>query len=136
MSTKKRASSIPWITFLHLTSSAGEFTNPPKITRETPPEQRDPSERFKDAKRTAEEWGTGEKGFLPPKAPADRMRKNVPYKVCPLNQLYHSYPLLMTRNVCSINSVGAGEISEYITYHSAPCYISFPFGPLVGPLAL
>ncbi|KAG5652199.1 hypothetical protein H0H81_005934 [Sphagnurus paluster] len=57
----------------------------PKVTRVTPPEKQDPSIRFKDASKAAKqkgEWGTGEGGYKPPTDPSDRMRKNMPYKVC------------------------------------------------------
>ncbi|KAG5643543.1 hypothetical protein DXG03_000684 [Asterophora parasitica] len=56
---------------------------PPKVTRVTPPEKQDPSIRFKDApKKAAEkgEWGTGEAGYKRPSEPAERLRKNMPYK--------------------------------------------------------
>ncbi|KAI5998044.1 hypothetical protein EDD15DRAFT_2572555 [Pisolithus albus] len=55
----------------------------PKITRGVPPEKQDPSVRFKDINKesTAQsEWGTGEQGYKQPKSPAERLRKNVPYK--------------------------------------------------------
>ncbi|KAL0951842.1 hypothetical protein HGRIS_008503 [Hohenbuehelia grisea] len=55
----------------------------PKVTRVTPPEKQDPSVRFKDAGREGSqkpEWGTGDEGYRAPKNPADRLRKNAPYK--------------------------------------------------------
>ena len=63
----------------------------PKVTRVAPPEKQDPEVRHGDAKeesRNRAEWGAGDEGFKTPKTPAERLRKNVPYKVnCPT-----SYP--------------------------------------------
>ncbi|TFK70448.1 hypothetical protein BDN72DRAFT_818780 [Pluteus cervinus] len=61
------------------------LANPPKpkINRVTPPEKEEPAVKFKDASsegRAKAEWGTGEDGYKAPKAPADKMRKNLPYK--------------------------------------------------------
>lgn len=55
----------------------------PKINRQTPPEKKDPAERFQDAKKESSkhgEWGTGDGGYNRPATPGERMRKNVPYK--------------------------------------------------------
>ena len=55
-----------------------------KFERQTPPEQQDPAVRFRQAKADSEshgEWGTGDTGYKSPNTPAERMRKNVPYKV-------------------------------------------------------
>lgn len=55
-----------------------------KFERQTPPEQQDPAVRFRRAKAESEghgEWGTGDDGYKAPNTPAERMRKNVPYKV-------------------------------------------------------
>lgn len=49
----------------------------PKITRQTPPERKDPSERYKDAKADSanhDAWGTGEGGYKVPNSPSERMR--------------------------------------------------------------
>jgi len=56
----------------------------PKITRTPPPEKQDPSIRFKDASEQAKnkgEWVAGEKGYMRPTDPSDRLRRNMPYKV-------------------------------------------------------
>lgn len=56
----------------------------PKVTRVTPPEKQDPEVRYGDAKEESKnraEWGAGDEGFKTPKTPAERLRKNVPYKV-------------------------------------------------------
>jgi len=56
----------------------------PKVTRITPPEKQDPEVRYGDAKEESKnraEWGAGDEGFKSPKTPAERLRKNVPYKV-------------------------------------------------------
>jgi len=56
---------------------------PKKFERQTPPEQQDPAVRFRRAKADSEshgEWGTGDTGYKSPNTPAERMRKNVPYK--------------------------------------------------------
>lgn len=56
----------------------------PKITRFTPPEKQEPEAKYVGAKeesRDKEEWGSGHEGFKTPKTPAERLRKNVPYKV-------------------------------------------------------
>jgi hypothetical protein len=53
----------------------------PKIMR-VPPTQ-DPAEKYKDIDKETEsqsEWGTGEQGYKQPKSPAEKMRKNLPYK--------------------------------------------------------
>ncbi|KDQ63066.1 hypothetical protein JAAARDRAFT_29063 [Jaapia argillacea MUCL 33604] len=55
----------------------------PKVTRVVPPEKLDPEVRYRDADRepsSQEEWGAGEGGYKTPKSPAERMRKNLPYK--------------------------------------------------------
>ncbi|EPQ60110.1 precursor to secretory protein Ssp120 [Gloeophyllum trabeum ATCC 11539] len=55
----------------------------PRATRVTPPEKQAPEIRYKDAKLQGEsqaEWGAGAEGYKSPKSPADRMRKNLPYK--------------------------------------------------------
>lgn len=106
-------------------AGAGEPATPilppnPKVTRVTPPEKQDPAVRYKDAaseKDKTSEWGVGDEGYKPPSSPSDKMRKNVPYKVR-LALYYSSASLLNStdRNVCSINSVVTGAISEYM-YH-------------------
>ena len=56
----------------------------PKVTRVTPPEKQDPEVRYGGAKEESKnraEWGAGDEGFKTPKTPAERLRKNVPYKV-------------------------------------------------------
>lgn len=56
----------------------------PKVTRVTPPEKQDPEIRYGGAKEESKgrpEWGSGDEGFKAPKTPAERLRKNVPYKV-------------------------------------------------------
>ncbi|KAG6336235.1 hypothetical protein ID866_2854 [Astraeus odoratus] len=55
----------------------------PKITRGVPPEKQDPAVRYRDIGKESvsqAEWGTGEQGYKQPKSPAERLRKNVPYK--------------------------------------------------------
>lgn len=56
--------------------------------RETPPEKLPPEVRFQKAAlegRDKDEWGQGTEGYKRPRTPADKMRKNLPYKVvvCP-----------------------------------------------------
>jgi len=61
------------------TSSAAK----PKFTREVPPEEQEPAERYADALRDREsqpEWGQGKEGYKRPKTPSDKMRRNLPYK--------------------------------------------------------
>lgn len=56
-----------------------------KYERQTPPEQQDPSLRFSRAKSDGAshgDWGSGDAGYKPPTSPGERMRKNLPYKVC------------------------------------------------------
>jgi len=56
---------------------------PPKVTRVTPPEKQDPEVKYGTAAgepKAKSEWGAGEEGFKTPKTPAERLRKNVPYK--------------------------------------------------------
>lgn len=55
-----------------------------RFVRQTPPEKKDPEERFKDASAQAEqkpEWGEGENGYMRPQNAAEKLRKNMPYKV-------------------------------------------------------
>ncbi|GJE86224.1 EF-hand domain-containing protein [Phanerochaete sordida] len=58
----------------------------PRFTRLPDPEKEDPIERFKKARAAGAgaavdgQWGEGEGGYKPPRSPADRMKKNVPYK--------------------------------------------------------
>ena len=60
-----------------------------KVTRVPPPEKQEPEVRYGGAKEESKnkaEWGSGDEGFKTPKTPAERLRKNVPYKVsCPLS---------------------------------------------------
>jgi len=54
------------------------------ITRQTPPEKQPPSVKYKGAPEQAKEkpeWGEGEAGYQRPKNAADKLRKNMPYKV-------------------------------------------------------
>lgn len=49
----------------------------PKYTRDTPPEELEPSEKYADALKNREsqaEWGKGKDGYKRPKTPADKMR--------------------------------------------------------------
>ena len=106
----------------------------PGVTRVTPPEKQEPELRYGGAKeesRNKAEWGSGDEGFKAPKTPAERLRKNVPYKVnCSL-----SYPrsvpcrLLIKRILgCSTNSGGLGETSDSTTPFASSSYsISFVF---------
>ncbi|KAN0100207.1 hypothetical protein V8E55_000191 [Tylopilus felleus] len=53
----------------------------PKITRGAP--KQDPAVKYKNIDKEKEnqsEWGTGEQGYKQPKSPAEKMRKNLPYK--------------------------------------------------------
>jgi nucleobindin len=53
--------------------------------RETPPENLPPEIKYGGAAaegRAKPEWGQGEDGYKRPKTAADKMRKNLPYKVC------------------------------------------------------
>jgi len=55
----------------------------PKFTREVPPEAMEPAEKYADALKDREnmpEWGKGKDGYKRPKTPADKMRRNLPYK--------------------------------------------------------
>ena len=57
---------------------------PPRFARQPPPEKQDPKIKFKDAGTEAENkpvWGEGEEAYMQPKSAADKLRKNVPYKV-------------------------------------------------------
>ena len=64
------------------------LSEPPKLpTRETPPEKQPPEVKYGKAAaegRSKSEWGQGEDGYKRPKTAADKMRKNLPYKVCTL----------------------------------------------------
>jgi len=66
-------------------STLAEAPAHPKVTvnRETPPEMQPPEVRYGKAAaegRSKSEWGQGEDGYKRPKTPADKMRKNLPYK--------------------------------------------------------
>ncbi|KAG9047300.1 hypothetical protein FS842_000674 [Serendipita sp. 407] len=57
---------------------------PPRFSRQQPPEKQDPKVKYKDVGSEANskpEWGEGEEGYMRPKNPADKLRKNMPYKV-------------------------------------------------------
>ncbi|KAF8588313.1 hypothetical protein K439DRAFT_1406361 [Ramaria rubella] len=52
-------------------------------SRETPPEKQPPEIRYGKAAtegRNKDEWGQGSDGYKSPRTPADKMRKNLPYK--------------------------------------------------------
>lgn len=54
-------------------------------TRQPPPEKQPPEVKYGKAAaegRSKSEWGQGEDGYKRPKTAADKMRKNLPYKVC------------------------------------------------------
>ncbi|CAG7853967.1 SubName: Full=Related to SSP120-secretory protein {ECO:0000313/EMBL:CCA67170.1} [Serendipita indica DSM 11827] len=56
---------------------------PGRFARQQPPERQDPKIKFKDAGAEAEnkpEWGEGDEAYMRPKTPAEKLRKNVPYK--------------------------------------------------------
>jgi len=90
----------------------------PRVTRVTPPEKQEPEIRYGGAKEESKnkaEWGTGDEGFKTPKTPAERLRKNVPYKVnCLLsNPQFVACRSLINRTLgCSTSSGGPGEISD------------------------
>ena len=103
----------------------------PKAMRVTPPEKQDPEIRYGGAKeesKSRDEWGSGADGFKSPKTPADRLRKNVPYKVnCSLSHpKSFACQSLMERILgCSTSSDGRGEISDsiitpFISQHHIP----------------
>jgi len=52
-------------------------TASPKIRKSV---QEDPVDKLRKAIGVTDEWGTGDAGYKPPTAPADRFRKNLPYK--------------------------------------------------------
>jgi len=55
----------------------------PKVVRQDPPEKMNQQDRFRGDKADADkqpEWGQGYNGYARPKTPADKMRKNLPYK--------------------------------------------------------
>jgi len=55
----------------------------PKFTRVKPPEDKEPTQVYASAFKEGHdkaEWGQGEQGYKRPKTPADRLRKNLPYK--------------------------------------------------------
>ncbi|EKM61432.1 uncharacterized protein PHACADRAFT_248036 [Phanerochaete carnosa HHB-10118-sp] len=55
----------------------------PRFTRLPDLDKEDPIERIKKAKAAgagADEWGQGEDGYKSPRLPADRLKKNLPYK--------------------------------------------------------
>ena len=92
----------------------------PKLTRVPPPEKQEPEVRYGGAKEESKnkaEWGSGDEGFKTPKTPAERLRRNVPYKV---NYLF-SYPkpvasqsLIKRILGCSTSSNEPGETSDSI----------------------
>lgn len=48
------------------------------------PSEGDPVAKFRNAKKDSQaqgEWGQGEAGYKSPISPAEKMRKNIPYKV-------------------------------------------------------
>ena len=102
------------------------------ITRQTPPEKQPPSVKYKDAPEQAKEkpeWGEGEAGYTRPKNAADKLRKNMPYKVSgrtPAARVWYPCFIYSRRRnllaVClltgipfdSIASAEVGEISEIV----------------------
>jgi nucleobindin len=64
----------------------------PKYTRVPRPEKADPVAKYINAKKEGQaqgDWGEGTGGYKSPKNPADKMRKNIPYKAS-----HHSLPHL------------------------------------------
>lgn len=67
----------------HPYGDAAAKPNVPKYVRPSA-DQHDPITKFRNAKKDSEaqgEWGQGEAGYKTPNSPAEKMRKNVPYKV-------------------------------------------------------
>lgn len=63
---------------------AGREGVPLRFARQPPPEKQDPKIKFKDAGAEADakpEYGEGSDGYMRPKSAADKLRKNMPYKV-------------------------------------------------------
>ena len=95
------------------------------ITRLTPPEKQPPSVKYKGAPEQAKEkpeWGEGEAGYKRPKNAADKLRKNMPYKVSgrtpAVSMLCFSSSLaiclLTDSSFDSIASAGVGETFEHV----------------------
>ena len=100
------------------------------ITRQTPPEKQPPSVKYKgEQAKERPEWGEGEAGYKRPKDAADKLRKNMPYKVsgrtpasstwCPcfVSLRRHSHLgicLLTGIPFDSIASAGVGETFERV----------------------
>ncbi|EAU92345.1 hypothetical protein CC1G_00564 [Coprinopsis cinerea okayama7 len=70
------------------TPAAGDPAQPPQpprpqFTRVPPPEKQDPAIKYKSAKEEGargSQWGEGPEGYKAPVKPAEKMRKNLPYK--------------------------------------------------------
>ncbi len=95
------------------------------ITRQTPPEKQPPSVKYKGVPEQAKEkpeWGEGEAGYKRPKNAADKLRKNMPYKVSgrtPAVSMFYFSPslaicLLTGISFDSIASAGVGETFEHV----------------------
>ena len=93
----------------------------PKVTRIAPPEKQDPVVKYGDAKEESKnraEWGSGDEGFKTPKTPAERLRRNVPYKVnCLISypQSVSCQSLIKRTLGCSTSLGEPGETSDSIT---------------------
>jgi hypothetical protein len=71
-------------TAAHAKEIAEERARLGRFVRQPPPEKQDPKLKFKDASAEAQakpEWGEGSDAYLRPKSAADKLRKNLPYKV-------------------------------------------------------
>lgn len=84
-------------------------SQPPKLpVRETPPERQPPEIKYGRAAaegRAKSEWGQGEDGYKRPKTAADKMRKNLPYKVCTAS--------LMIERHCGADELWSRFVHQY-----------------------
>jgi hypothetical protein len=91
------------------------LSQPSKLPiRETPPEKLPPEIKYGKAAaegRSKSEWGQGEDGYKRPKTAADKMRKNLPYKVCTFSS-WSGKPGMLTNCGCAwwTNSTSSGVI--------------------------
>jgi len=104
-----------------------------RFARQPPPEKQDPKLKFKDASAEAQakpEWGEGDDAYLRPKSAADKLRKNLPYKV--LNLLIALIESNISRSISSGETGETFRVAQEVSVPSPGFYTVYSMPILQG----